>query len=67
MGLRGKNPEERLAQLIDELRARYTVGYRPAEAHPAGTFRKVRVELSPDGRLRPKKWTVLARQGYYRK
>ena len=67
LGLRGKNPEERLAQLIDELRARYTVGYRPSEALPAGTFRKVRVEVSRNSRLRPKGWTVLARQGYYRK
>jgi hypothetical protein len=67
VGLRGKHPDERLAQLIDELRARYTIGYRPSEPKPAGTFRKIRVELSPSGTLRPKEWTVLARQGYYRK
>jgi VWFA-related protein len=67
VGLRGKKPEERLGQLIDELRARYTVGYRPSEPQPAGTFRKVRVELAPGGALRPKEWTVLAREGYYRK
>jgi VWFA-related protein len=67
VGLRGKNPEERLGQLIDELRARYTVGYRPSDVQPVGRFRKVRVEVSPDGRLRPKEWTILARQGYYRK
>jgi VWFA-related protein len=67
VGLRGKRPEERLAQLIDELRARYTVGYRPSEPQPAGTFRKIRVELAPGGALRAKEWTVLARQGYYRR
>jgi VWFA-related protein len=67
VGLRGKQPEERLAQLIDELRARYTIGYRPSEAQPAGTFRKIRVELVPARTLRTKEWTVLARQGYYRK
>jgi VWFA-related protein len=67
VGLRGKNPEERLAQLIDELRARYTIGYRPADPQAAGTFRKIRVELAPSGTLRPKEWTVLARRGYYRK
>jgi VWFA-related protein len=66
VGLRGKRPEERLAQLIDELRARYTVGYRPTDTQPAGTFRKIRIQLTP-GRLRPKEWTVLAREGYYRK
>jgi VWFA-related protein len=67
VGLRGKQPEERLAQLIDELRARYTVGYRPKESLEPGTFRRIHVELAPDGALRPKEWTVLAREGYYRK
>ncbi len=67
VGLRGKKPEDRLAQLIDELRARYTIGYRPSDPQPAGTFRKIRVELAPDAALRPKEWTVLARQGYYRR
>jgi VWFA-related protein len=67
VGMRGKQPEERLAQLIDELRARYTVGYRPPELGSPGAFRKIRVELAPDGALRPKEWTVLARDGYYRK
>lgn len=67
VGLRGKQPEDRLAQLIDELRARYTIGYRPSDSQPAGTFRKIRVELVPSGTLRPKEWIVLARQGYYRK
>ena len=67
VGLRGKQPEERLAQLIDELRARYTIGYRPSDPRPAGTFRRIRVQLTPSPTLRPKEWTVLARQGYYRK
>jgi VWFA-related protein len=67
VGMRGKQPEERLAQLIDELRARYAVGYRPPESQAPGTFRKIRVELAPGGALRPKEWTVLAREGYYRK
>jgi len=66
VGLRGKKPDERLGQLIDELRARYTIGYRPSDPQPAGTFRKVRVELVGES-LRPKEWTVLASQGYYRK
>jgi VWFA-related protein len=67
VGLRGKAPEERLAQMIDELRARYTIGYRPSEEKPEGAFRKVRVELTPPSKLRPKEWTVLVREGYYRK
>ena len=67
VGLRGKQPEARLAQLIDELRARYTIAYRPSDPQPAGTFRKIHVALVPSRKLRPKEWTVLARQGYYRK
>jgi VWFA-related protein len=67
VSLRGKQPEERLAQLIDELRARYTIGYRPSDPQPAGTFREIFVELVPSQTLRPKEWTVLARRGYYRK
>jgi VWFA-related protein len=67
VGLRGKRPEERLGQLIDELRARYTIGYRPAASLPAGTFRQIHVDLAASGTLRPKEWKVLARQGYYRK
>jgi len=67
VGMRGKQPEERLAQLIDELRARYTIGYRPSDPGPAGAFRKISVQLAPSSTLRAKEWKVLARQGYYRK
>jgi VWFA-related protein len=66
VGMRGKQPEERLAQLIDELRARYTVGYRPPDSQAPGAFRKIHVELAPGSALRKKDWTVLAREGYYR-
>ena len=67
MGLRGKRVDERLAAVIDDLRSRYTIGYRPSESKLAGTFCKLRVELAPDGALRPREWMVVARQGYYRK
>jgi VWFA-related protein len=67
VGMRGKRPEERLAQLIDELRARYTIGYRPSDPQPAGAFRKISIRLAPSGNLRAKEWKVLAREGYYRK
>ena len=66
VGLRGKEPEERLAQLIDELRARYTIGYRPSDPQPAGTFRHIEVKLAASTSVRPQQWDVLARQGYYR-
>jgi VWFA-related protein len=65
-GMRGNHVEEGLAELIDDLRSRYTIGYRPSESKPAGTFCKLRVTLSPDARLRSREWNVLARAGYYR-
>jgi VWFA-related protein len=67
MGLGGKRVEERLAELIDDLRSRYTIGYRPAEEQPLGKFCKIQVSLAPDGTLRPKEWQVLVRAGYYRR
>src|SRR5262249_21687193 len=46
-GLRGKNVEERLAEAIDGLRSRYTIGYRPSDTKPAGTFCRIQVGLAP--------------------
>lgn len=66
-GLRGRNVEERLAEAIDGLRSRYTIGYRPKDAKPAGTFCPIRIALAPGAPIRPKEWKVLVRQGYYRK
>lgn len=67
MGLGGKQVEMRLADLIDELRSRYTIGFQPSTSVAPGTFCKLRVELAPKGPLRQKEWKVLATAGYYRK
>lgn len=67
MEMRGKKVEDRLAEAIDNLRGRYTIGYRPAEDKAAGTFCKVKVALGPEAPLRPREWRVLARAGYYRR
>jgi VWFA-related protein len=64
--LRGKKVEERLAEIIDSLRTRYTIGYRPSEDKPVGTFCRVKVGLAPGAPLRPQEWRVLVRAGYYR-
>jgi VWFA-related protein len=66
-GLRGKKVEERLAEVIDSIRTRYTIGYRPAETKPPGTFCRLKVALAPGAPLRPQEWRVLARAGYYRR
>jgi VWFA-related protein len=45
-GMRGKGVQERLAEVIDSLRDRYTIGYRPMEDKPPGTFCRVNVALA---------------------
>ncbi len=65
--LRRKKVEERLAEIIDSLRARYTIGYRPIEDKPAGGFCRVQVRLAPGAPLRRQEWRVLVRAGYYRR
>lgn len=66
-GMRGKGVEERLAEAIDNLRERYTIGYRPTDDKPTGTFCRVKVQLAPNAPLHVQEWRVLAREGYYRK
>jgi hypothetical protein len=56
-----------LAEVIDNLRTLYTIGYHPSIEKPAGAFCRVKVALAPDAPLRPKEWQTLAREGYYRK
>jgi VWFA-related protein len=68
VGIRDKGAEERLAEVIDSLRGRYTIGYRPSGDKPSGTFCRAKVALAPGAPLRrPQEWIVLARAGYYRK
>jgi VWFA-related protein len=67
MKMGGKDVEQRLADLIDELRSRYTIGFQPSQGKAPGAFCKLQVSLAPDGSLHVKEWNVLARAGYYRK
>lgn len=41
------NVEQQMTLLLDRLRARYTLGYRPSVAHAAGTVCHLQVTLSP--------------------
>jgi len=66
-----KEVAARLAELIDELRARYTMGYVPTGSKPAGTFCKTDVTLTAaaykeHAGLRKGDVVVRARRGYYR-
>jgi VWFA-related protein len=60
----------RLAELIDELRGRYTLGYVPVGTKPAGTFCKLQVTLAPEvykqDQFRKSNVVVRSRRGYYR-
>jgi len=56
----------KLAELIDDLRLRYTLGYSPSVAKPHGSFCTLKVELAPEVKKLRKELVVEARQGYYR-
>lgn len=68
------NKEEavaKLAELIDEMRHRYTLGYRPSAAQPDGKFCRTAVELTAHfyaahSGLTPKMLAIHAKTGYYR-
>ena len=65
-----KDVAARLAELIDELRGRYTMGYVPVGSK-AGAFCKLRVSLTPaaykeHAELRKSEVMVRSRSGYYR-
>jgi hypothetical protein len=66
-----KRASERLADLIDELRERYTLGYKPSTSEPAGRFCRLQLALSPDvyrehPELRKRSLLVRTKSGYYR-
>ncbi len=66
-----KQAADRLALLLDQIRARYTLGYKPVETKPRGTFCKLSLQFSPQFRqehpeLRKPGMLLLAKQGYYR-
>ncbi len=56
----------RLAELIDLLRTRYSIGFRPSEERPAGTYCELKVRLTAEAARREGAVVVRARHGYYR-
>jgi VWFA-related protein len=61
-----KRMQEHLASLIDNLRLRYTLCYRPAITQPKGKFSAIKVRLTPEARKTiGGQVTISARQGYY--
>lgn len=62
--LRAERADEAFPELISRLRNRYSLAYAAPES-PSGTFRRVRVELSPAAKKRYPRARVLTRTGYY--
>jgi VWFA-related protein len=66
MGADKKEVDDKLGEMIDRLRARYAIGFRPSDMNDSGTFRPVTISIST-ARKRKEKPIVLARRGYYLK
>jgi VWFA-related protein len=57
---------ERMADLLEHLRARYSLGYSPTNTARDGRFRSIKVKLSPEKQAQSgKKLAVRAKEGYY--
>jgi VWFA-related protein len=66
-----KDVPENLALLIDRVRARYTLGYKPAHAESQGKFCKLSLRIRPEfliehPEVRKQGFVVMTRSGYYR-
>jgi VWFA-related protein len=66
-----QNVPARLAALLDEIRGRYTLGYKPTTPKPDGTFCSLELDLSPNIRathpdFHKGEWIVQTKAGYYR-
>ncbi len=55
----------RLALLIDHLRTRYSLGFSPKKEQADGSFRRIRLVLTPETQKRLGDVVVRAKQGYY--
>lgn len=67
----GADVVDRFAGLLDSLRQRYTLGYKPSAAKPAGTLCRLSLRLSPafglrHPELRVKDVVIRTRQSYVR-
>lgn len=62
----GKKLDLQLAKLIDEIRLRYCLGYRPSAAKARGKYCAIKVKLSPEIKKSQKNLEVEAKSGYYR-
>src|SRR5262249_55002630 len=64
IGADKKEVDEKLAVVIDHLRARYQLGFRPANVTDDGKFRPVEIKVT-EAKKRSEKAQVITRRGYY--
>jgi hypothetical protein len=57
----------KLADLIDQIRTRYSLGYRASADQPAGKFCEIKLNVSRDVVMREGQVVVKAKRGYYRR
>lgn len=60
-----------MAELIDEMRSRYTLGYHPSATQPDGKFCRITLEPTPHfysthPGLTPKMLILHSKSGYFR-
>jgi hypothetical protein len=55
----------KLADLIDQIRTRYSLGYRPSVEQPPGKFCEIRLKVAPEVEKREGQLVVRAKRGYY--
>jgi Ca-activated chloride channel family protein len=66
VGANKKEVDEKLGLVVDRLRARYAIGFRPRDAGDTGEFRRVEIKVTQDAK-RKEKLVVLTKRGYYLK
>jgi len=57
---------EKLADLIDQIRSRYSLGYRPPASKAPGAFYEIKLKVVPEIAKREGQVVVKAKRGYYR-
>ena len=70
IGARREEVADKLADLIDRIRSRYTLGYTPAQTKPEGELYKIDVKLTPEAirklGIKTGDIAIRARRGYQR-
>ena len=62
---RKQKAAEKLTEIINQLRQRYSIGYLPSNPQMDGRFRKIKLKVTPEVEKRVGGVVTLTRQGYY--